>query len=191
MEHCSKKRKLAPKLPSPLSSDARLPHHSRQTPEQVNYSSAGAGASAGASTASAFATVASRIQLPPAHPGPNFAQSDSADFGSFARHLQDAALYIQSQAASATTSYKDVSVLIIRWENDAYNVQDSMDLESVFHHQFGYRIEPCMIPVVQNPFAKLGTQIGAFLDSKPGNLLIVYYSGYSYQDHNGQLYWAK
>lgn len=122
---------------------------------------------------------------------PNFIQSDSADFGAFARHLQDAALFIQGQAASATTSYKDVGVLIIRWENDAYNVQDSMDLESVFHHQFGYRIEPCTIPLVQNPFAKLGTQVASFLDRKPGSLLIVYYSGYSYQDQSGQLYWAR
>jgi hypothetical protein len=112
------------------------------------------------------------------------------DFESFARHLQDAAMLIQRQ--TERPAYSDVSVLLLRWEDDKSSDPDLAALEQVFQNHYNYRTQRWHIPTVPNPSIKLGVQIASFLDlARANHLLIIYYAGHGYVGSDGQLYWAR
>ncbi|KAH7121947.1 hypothetical protein B0J13DRAFT_648799 [Dactylonectria estremocensis] len=111
------------------------------------------------------------------------------DFESFARHLQDAAMLIQRQ--TERPSYTDVSVLLLRWEEDESVDEDLVALEKVFQKQYNFRTERWHIPTVANPSIKLGVQMASFLEhARANHLLIIYYAGHGYAGPDGQLFWA-
>ncbi|CAM1501166.1 Fc.00g103280.m01.CDS01 [Cosmosporella sp. VM-42] len=111
------------------------------------------------------------------------------DFESFARHLQDAAMLIQRQ--TERPSYTDVSVLLLRWEEDESVNEDLLALEQLLQKQYNYHTERWQIPTVPNPSIKLGVQMASFLEhARPNHLLIIYYAGHGYVGPDGQLYWA-
>ncbi|CVL00872.1 uncharacterized protein FPRN_08330 [Fusarium proliferatum] len=115
--------------------------------------------------------------------------SERHDFESFARHLQDAAMLIQRQ--TERHPYTDVSVLLLRWEEDKSVDEDLAALEQVFQKHYKYRTERWHIPTVPNPSIKLGVQIASFLENARANhLLIIYYAGQGYVSSDGQLFWA-
>lgn len=87
--------------------------------------------------------------------------------------------------------YADVSVLLLRWEEDQSVDEDLVALEHVFQKQFNYNTQRWHIPTVANPSIKLGVQIASFLENaRPNHLLIIYYAGHGYVGSDGQLYWA-
>ncbi|KAK7419813.1 hypothetical protein QQZ08_010701 [Neonectria magnoliae] len=111
------------------------------------------------------------------------------DFESFARHLQDAAMLIQRQ--TERPPYTDVSVLLLRWEEDDSVDDDLVALEQVFQKQYNFRTERWHIPTVPNPSIKLGVQMASFLEhARASHLLIIYYAGHGYAGPDGQLFWA-
>ncbi|KAH7313842.1 hypothetical protein B0I35DRAFT_355732 [Stachybotrys elegans] len=111
------------------------------------------------------------------------------DFESFARHLQDAAMLIQRQAERSP--YSDVSVLLLRWEEDQSVDEDLANLDQVLQSQYNFNTQRWHIPTVPNPSIKLGVQMAQFLEhGRPNHLLIIYYAGYGYVSSDGQLYWA-
>lgn len=111
------------------------------------------------------------------------------DFESFARHLQDAAMLIQRQ--TERPPYTDVSVLLLRWEEDDSVDEDLVALEQVFQKQYNFRTERWHIPTVPNPSIKLGVQMASFLEhARANHLLIIYYAGHGYAGADGQLFWA-
>ncbi|KAM0236768.1 hypothetical protein ACHAPO_004809 [Fusarium lateritium] len=115
--------------------------------------------------------------------------SERHDFESFARHLQDAAMLIQRQ--TERHPYTDVSVLLLRWEDDETVDEDLVALEQVLQKQYKYRTEKWHIPTVPNPSIKLGVQMASFLEhAKANHLLIIYYAGHGYVSSDGQLFWA-
>ncbi|KAH7193370.1 uncharacterized protein B0J16DRAFT_381250 [Fusarium flagelliforme] len=115
--------------------------------------------------------------------------SERHDFESFARHLQDAAMLIQRQ--TERHPYTDVSVLLLRWEEDESVDEDLTALEQVLQKQYKYRTEKWHIPTVPNPSIKLGVQMASFLEhARANHLLIIYYAGHGYVNADGQLFWA-
>lgn len=132
-------------------------------------------------------------QPPPQHyavqEAPPAAFSERHDFESFARHLQDAAMLIQRQ--TERPSYADVSVLLLKWDEDKSADDDLAALEDVFQKQFKYQTQRWNIPTVANPTIKLGVQMASFLEhARPNHLLIIYYIGHGFVGADGQLYWA-
>ncbi|KAK2625871.1 hypothetical protein QTJ16_005183 [Diplocarpon rosae] len=114
---------------------------------------------------------------------------ERTDFESFARHLQDAAMLIYSQANQSP--YTSVSVLLLRWEDDVGVEHELLQLQQLFRERFNYRTESWCIPSCPNPGMKLTIQMAQHLEySRPDHLWIVYYVGYGFvaSDHN--LYWA-
>lgn len=98
-------------------------------------------------------------------------------------------MLIQRQAERP--SYTDVSVLLLRWEEDESVNEDLLALEQVLQKQYNYHTERWQIPTVANPSIKLGVQMAAFLDQARSNhLLIIYYAGHGYVGSDGHLYWA-
>jgi hypothetical protein len=115
--------------------------------------------------------------------------SERHDFESFARHLQDAAMLIQRQTERMT--YSNVSVLLLRWEDDVSVDSDLAELETVLQKQYNYSTQRWHIPTVPNPSIKLGVQMASFLEhARPNHLLIIYYAGHGYVGSDGQLFWA-
>ena len=87
-------------------------------------------------------------------------------------------------------SYSDVSVLLLRWEDDESVEEDLSSLEKVFR-SYNYDTQQWKIPTVPNPSIKLGVQMASFLENaRPDHLLIIYYAGYGYVGSDSQLYWA-
>ncbi|KAI9150412.1 LOW QUALITY PROTEIN: hypothetical protein HJFPF1_10178 [Paramyrothecium foliicola] len=159
-----KKRKLAPKVAvssAPNPQPAQYPHETPSNPPQQ----------------------------PQLHPNQDVPISERHDFESFARHLQDAAMLIQRQ--TERIPYSNVSVLLLRWEEDLSVNDDLIDLEQVLQKQYNYHTQQWHIPTVANPSIKLGVQMAAFLENaKPNHLLIIYYAGHGFVGADGQLYWA-
>lgn len=161
MEPSSKKRKLAPKVNATPPSKPQPSQYPHESPQHYP------------------------VQEAPA-PAP---LSERHDFESFARHLQDAAMLIQRQ--TERHPYTDVSVLLLRWEEDESVDEDLAALEQVFQKQYKFRTERWHIPTVANPSIKLGVQMASFLEHARANqLLIIYYAGHGYVGSDGQLYWA-
>ncbi|KAI0009913.1 hypothetical protein F4779DRAFT_579810 [Xylariaceae sp. FL0662B] len=157
----AKKRRLAPKVEA-QSSPPHLPPFSHETAQAAqNY----------------------QVQeVPPPPP-------ERHEFESFARHLQDAAMLIYRQTQKSP--YTDVSVLLLRWEEDNAIEQDLAALEQVLRERYNYRTDRWNIPAVANPSVKLGVRMASFLEhAAPDHLLIVYYTGYGYVGADNQLFWA-
>ncbi|KAF4969248.1 hypothetical protein FSARC_3501 [Fusarium sarcochroum] len=161
MEPSSKKRKLAPKVNATTPSKPQSTQYPHESPQQ-------------------------HYPAQEAAPAP---LSERHDFESFARHLQDAAMLIQRQ--TERHPYTDVSVLLLRWEEDESVDEDLAALEQVFQKQYKYRTERWHIPTVPNPSIKLGVQMASFLEhARANHLLIIYYAGHGYVSPDGQLFWA-
>ncbi|KAI1778150.1 hypothetical protein F4818DRAFT_405048 [Hypoxylon cercidicola] len=130
----------------------------------------------------------------PPQPAPHYVQEppppERHEFESFARHLQDAAMLIYRQ--SQKSPYTDVSVLILRWEEDNAIEHDLVALDQVFRERYNYRTERFNIPTVANPSIKLGVRVASFLEqASPDHLFIIYYAGFGYVGVDSQLYWAS
>ncbi|ROT35305.1 hypothetical protein SODALDRAFT_284181 [Sodiomyces alkalinus F11] len=162
----SKKRRLMPKEPSSVS-------HSQ---------------------AASFPNTNESPAPPPSSQQPSYPAQDADlterhDFESFARHLQDAAMLIQRQ--TERPPYNNVSVLLLRWEEDTSVETDLVALENILRDRYNFRTDRWNIPTVPNPSIKLGVQMASFLDlARPNHLLIIYYAGYGYVGPDNQLYWA-
>ncbi|KAH8900974.1 hypothetical protein GQ53DRAFT_800623 [Thozetella sp. PMI_491] len=175
MEPSSKRRRLAPKLPESSGHSGALPQPSPSLPPPPSSSQ----------------TAPNDQQPSHAH----YASQDPAplperhDFEAFARHLQDAAMYIYRQAQKS--QYASVSVLMLRWDDDTSAEDDLILLDKVLAQTYNYGTERWRIPTVPNPSIKLGVQIASFLENaRPDHLLIIYYAGHGYVGPDNQLYWA-
>lgn len=105
--------------------------------------------------------------------------------------MHDAAILINRQAAHACSSYTNVSVLLLGWQDDPAAVENIRALQQVFVTDYHFHTQTWQIPTVANPTAKLGMQMASFLEhARPNQLLIIYYSGHGYVGPDGQLYWA-
>ncbi|KAK8102667.1 hypothetical protein PG984_015813 [Apiospora sp. TS-2023a] len=112
------------------------------------------------------------------------------EFESFARHLQDAAMLIYRQTQKS--AYSNVSVLLLRWDEDDAEEQDTDALDQVLRERYNYRTEKWAIPTVPNASIKLGVRISAFLEkAAPDHLLIVHYAGHGFTGTNNQFFWAS
>ncbi|KAI0394684.1 hypothetical protein F5Y17DRAFT_244789 [Xylariaceae sp. FL0594] len=116
--------------------------------------------------------------------------SDRPIFECFARHLQDAAMLIGEQGQRLR--YRKVSVLLLRWEDDAATELDLVALEQVLRERYGYSTERWNIPTISNPYLRLGIRMASFLEQAgPDHLLVIHYAGYSFNGPDKQLYWAS
>ena len=96
------------------------------------------------------------------------------------------------QRSAERPPYASVSVLLLRWEEDASVEPELLSLEAVLRDQYNYRTERWNIPTVANPSIKLGVQMASFLENaSPDHLLIIYYAGHGYVGVDDQLYWAR
>lgn len=87
--------------------------------------------------------------------------------------------------------YSNVSVLLLKWEEDDSVEPDLVALEAVLRDRYNYGTERWNIPTVPNPSIKLGVQMASFLENaRPNHFLIIYYAGYGYISSENQLYWA-
>ncbi|TQV90092.1 C2H2 finger domain-containing protein [Cordyceps javanica] len=112
-------------------------------------------------------------------------------FEAFARHLHDAAMLINRQGAQPSTSYTNVSVLSLGWQNDSAALENIRVLQQVFVTKYRYYTQTWQIPTLPGASLKLETRIASFLENAPPkHLLIIYYSGHGYRASDGQLYWA-
>ncbi|KAK2043241.1 hypothetical protein LZ31DRAFT_585395 [Colletotrichum somersetense] len=128
-------------------------------------------------------------ELPQQHPVQETPPAERHDFESFARHLQDAAMLIQRQ--TERTPYDNVSVLLLRWEEDTSVEADLTAMENILRSTYNFRTDRWAIPTVPNPSIKLGVQMASFLEQARANhLLIIYYAGYGFVGSDNQLYWA-
>ncbi|KAI1862619.1 uncharacterized protein JN550_010144 [Neoarthrinium moseri] len=160
----AKKRRLAPKEPPQPPQPPAFPHE--PAPPVQHYQ-------------------VQEVQVAPVPPPP-----ERHEFELFARHLQDAAMLIYRQ--SQKSPYSNVSVLILRWEDDGPPDPELAALEQVLDERYNYRIERWNIPTKTNPSLKLGVRMSTFLERQgPDHLLIVYYAGHSYVGVDNQLFWAS
>lgn len=140
-------------------------------------------------------SIATRQTRPPHYP-PGVQQEQPSpterhDFESFARHLQDAAMYIYAKM-QRKSPYKTASVLLLRWEEDTAAEHDLLALEKVFGERYHYHTDKWAIPTVPNPSIKLSVQMASFIEhARSDHLLIIYYAGHSYVGQDKQVYWAR
>jgi hypothetical protein len=97
-------------------------------------------------------------------------------------------IYRQTQKSP----YSNVSVLILRWEEDNAADEDIAGLEQVLRERYNYRTDRWNIPTVPNPSLKLGVRMAAFLENAaPDHLLIIYYAGNGFVGVDSQVFWAR
>lgn len=97
-------------------------------------------------------------------------------------------IYRQTQKSA----YSNVSVLLLRWDEDDAEEQDTDALDQVLRERYNYRTEKWAIPTVPNASIKLGVRISAFLEKvAPDHLLIVHYTGHGFTGSNNQFFWAR
>lgn len=138
-----------------------------------------------------FQSPQARYDYAPIPPGQDATAPppERSDFESFARHLQDAAMLIYTQANQSP--YTSVSVLLLRWEDDFSAEEDISQLQKVFRERFNYRTEAWCIPSGPNPSIKLTMQMAQYIEyARSDHLLIVYYAGYGFVSSDHHLYWA-
>lgn len=88
--------------------------------------------------------------------------------------------------------YKKVSVLLLRWEEDAAAQRELAELDKIFRERYNYQTDQWSIPTAPNPNIKLSIQMAPFVEqAESDHLLIVYYAGHSYVGTDKQLYWAR
>ncbi|KAK4230278.1 hypothetical protein QBC38DRAFT_50672 [Podospora fimiseda] len=172
MEPSSKRRRLAPKVPDPPSTPGSIPAPLPQ-PQALPIPHPYA-----------------QGDIPQHYAPPEPPLPERHEFEAFARHLQDAAMHIYQQTLKP--HHTNVSVLMLRWEEDTSVEPDMLVLEKVFRERYNYNIDKWAIPTAPNPLSKLGVQMAPFLDkAHPDHLLIIYYAGHGYVAPDGQLYWAS
>ncbi|KAI6250404.1 hypothetical protein HI914_01248 [Erysiphe necator] len=114
---------------------------------------------------------------------------ERSDFESFARHLQDAAMLIYSQANRSP--YTSVSVLLIRWEDDEDVEKDLFKLKKLFQEHYNFRTETWYIPTCSDPFINLTAELSRHLGhGSSDHLWIIYYNGYGIVRTDQSLYWT-
>ncbi|KAK0719496.1 hypothetical protein B0H67DRAFT_154049 [Lasiosphaeris hirsuta] len=90
------------------------------------------------------------------------------------------------------SQHTNVSVLLLRWDEDTSVEPDLLALEKVFRERYNYHTDKWAIPTVPNPSIKLGARIASFLENaRPDHLLIIYYAGHGYVGPDNQLLWAS
>lgn len=90
------------------------------------------------------------------------------------------------------SQHTNVSVLLLRWDEDTSVEPDLLALEKVFRERYNYHTDKWAIPTVPNPSIKLGAQIVSFVENaRPDHLLIIYYAGHGYVGPDNQLFWAS
>ncbi len=115
---------------------------------------------------------------------------EAKDFEHFARHLQDAAMFVYD--TSNEPKYTAASVLLLRWKDDHTVEDDLVRLESLCKEQFGFRTEQVCIPECYEADASVIIKISIVAKSiQPNQLLIVYYAGYSFLGADSVMYWAR
>ncbi|OAA50233.1 Zinc finger, C2H2-like protein [Cordyceps fumosorosea ARSEF 2679] len=164
MEPAGKRRKLAPKLSATACSPPEphsAPSHQHNPPHPSHI-----------------------VPDAPHH-------SQCHEFEAFARHLHNAAILINQQAARPNALYANVSVLLLGWQDDAAALDNIRALQQVLVSDYRYHVQTWQIPSVASPSIKLSMQIASFIEhARPNHLLIIYYSGHGYVSPDEQLYWA-
>ncbi len=180
MDPPSKRRRLAPKVPDPPPPPT-LP--SQYPPEQVSLFTSATITLAPSSLSQAQPAAQHYPDAVPPAP-------ERQDFERFARHLQDAAMYIYRQTQKS--HYSGVSVLLLRWEDDSSVDHDVSEVESVLRDRYHFHTRRWAIPGVRNASLKLGMEMASFLQhDRPDQLFIIYYTGCGYVGTDRQLYWAR
>ncbi|KUI60601.1 Zinc finger and BTB domain-containing protein 11 [Cytospora mali] len=193
MDPPNKRRRLAPKVPEPpppaaapaaaaaavsVPTPATTPQQAQYTLEQTRQ----------------HYPVQEPTPASASAPAPPPAPASAAErhgFEPFARHLQDAAMFIYRKMQK-TPSYTSASVLLLRWEDDTSVEHELVALEKVFRDKYNYHTDKWAIPTVPNPSIKLGVQMASFMDhARSDHLLIIYYAGHGYLGPDKQLYWAS
>ncbi|OAA61951.1 Zinc finger, C2H2 [Niveomyces insectorum RCEF 264] len=216
MDPPSKRRRLAPKLPDPPppplpppppapatgpASAPALPAAHAATPlsDQVNDLRRGQDITARRQwSVHSNMTTSSHLPISPAAhdaaapPAPSVLSvpSERQDFEVFAKHLQDAAMYIYRQGQKLP--YARVSALLLKWDEDVGRGGGHIaSLEHVLRDRYNFHTERWNIPAVANPSAKLSVRIADFVNQAGADhLLIIYYVGHGYIGSDNQLYWA-
>ncbi|KAK0127369.1 hypothetical protein ONS96_006918 [Cadophora gregata f. sp. sojae] len=101
------------------------------------------------------------------------------DLEAFARDLQNAADRAFPNEGRAKARYNNVSVLLLRWEDDKMNVEWELDdLQKVFR-DYGFNTDRWLIPS-KNSHLKLMSKVVDVVEENDGsgNLVIVYYAGH-------------
>ncbi|KAL0466751.1 hypothetical protein QR685DRAFT_87048 [Neurospora intermedia] len=192
MDPPSKRRRLAPKV-SDAPAQSAVPSTSPPQPQPQAQAQVQA---QGQPSAQSFPQ--DQQHFPPAEPLVSPAQqaaqsaplTERGEFEAYARHLQDAAMYIK-MVKEQLVPHRSVSVLMLRWEEDLSVEADMLLLEKVFRDRYNYSTEKWVIPTVPNPSIKLSYQMASFLENAgPDHLLIVYYAGHGFVGQDNHLYWA-
>ncbi|KAH7152895.1 hypothetical protein EDB81DRAFT_841280 [Dactylonectria macrodidyma] len=93
---------------------------------------------------------------------------------------------------SAYSRYKEIQVLLIRWEEDELEVEWEMEeLRKVFRDMYGFSTEQFLIPT-QNSHRKLNRKVLSFVEEheKEDVLLLVYYAGHGVINKARQSTWS-
>ncbi|KAG4432279.1 hypothetical protein IFR05_012227 [Cadophora sp. M221] len=114
-------------------------------------------------------------------------------------HMKDISEFAEALETSANralpnrglTRYKDVEVLLLRWEEDELEVEWELnDLAKVFGN-YGFNTETWLIPT-KSPLRKMMAKALEFIDDheSPDALLIVYYGGHAKINEARQSTWS-
>ncbi|PVH80663.1 hypothetical protein DL98DRAFT_588255 [Cadophora sp. DSE1049] len=112
------------------------------------------------------------------------------ELSTFAQRLEVAATKIFPN--KGRSRYKDVQVLLLRWEQDTMGVQYELDdLAAAFAESYGFKTETWLIPSSQPHLALMGKAFKMVQDfGMKDNLLIVYYAGHGGMNSSRQPLWT-
>ncbi|KAH7407907.1 hypothetical protein BKA64DRAFT_706308 [Cadophora sp. MPI-SDFR-AT-0126] len=112
------------------------------------------------------------------------------ELSTFAQRLEEAATKIFPN--KGRSRYKDVQVLLLRWEQDTMGVQYELDdLAAAFAESYGFKTETWLIPSAQPHLALMGKAFKMVQDfGTKDNLLIVYYAGHGGMNSSRQPLWT-
>lgn len=129
-------------------------------------------------------------QVDAQQPSVDLLSREHPTFESFIREASDAAKLIYSR--NNRSRYKDVSVLLMRWEHDDSGIDRELEnLQNIFRERFNYRTESFAIPNSNSAHVKLMGRLAQFLEhDHPDHLLILYYGGYAFVGQDRQHYWS-
>ena len=95
------------------------------------------------------------------------------------------------QQQSERPGHSEVSVLLLKWEDDTAVSSDLNALKELLENRFRYQTRQWHIPSAKNSSIKLGVQLASFIENaNPNQLLVIYYAGYGYIGNDKELYWA-
>ncbi|KAM5356402.1 hypothetical protein ACJ41O_003048 [Fusarium nematophilum] len=136
-------------------------------------------------------SLTSNVSLPP------LATHDTTKSHHHMDHLERFVQDLQLSAKrafpnSAYSRYKEVEVLLIRWEEDELEVERELnELHNVFRDLYGFTTEQYLIPT-QNSHRRLNHKALSFVEEheKEDTLLIVYYGGHGVINKARQSTWS-